>query len=606
MAGARSMLRLVTCGSVDDGKSTLIGRLLHDSGQAPDDQLAAIVGADGEPDYARLFDGLSAEREQGITIDVAYRTFETAARRIVLADCPGHEQYTRNMVTAASTADVAVVLIDATRGLLPQSRRHSRLLALLGVRSIILAVSKMDLVDGSEERFRGIETSYRAFAADIGLTDITTIPVSGLRGHNVAARGPGMPWYDGPTLLEHLERVELAVTGTGPFRMPVQWVNRPNPEFRGFAGRIAAGALRPGDAVRVLPSGVATRIERIVTLDGDLDSAGPGRSVTVTLSNAVDVARGDVLAAADDPPPVADQFELDVVWMADAPLLPGRSYLVKLGAATVTGQVTDIRHRVNVETGERLAARTLRLNDIGLCSLSLDAPIAFEPYAVSRTLGGLILIDRMTNQTVGAGMIRFALRRSVNVRWQAVDVTKADRAALKGQKPLVLWFTGLSGAGKSTIANLVERRLLADGRHSCLLDGDNIRHGLNRDLGFSDADRVENIRRVAEVARLMVDAGLIVLVAFISPFEAERRLARDMLAPDEFLEIFIDAPLEVVERRDVKGLYRKARAGQLRHFTGIDSPYERPANPDLHIDANRTSPEEACERVLELVARRLA
>ena len=602
---ARDLVRLITCGSVDDGKSTLIGRLLHEAGAVPDDQLAAIRTTSGEPDFSRLFDGLDAEREQGITIDVAYRHFETAGRRFILADTPGHPQYTRNMVTAASTADVAVVLVDARKGLLPQTRRHSYLVGLMGVRRVLLAVNKMDLVDWSRELFDEIAADYRALAAELGLTEVVAVPVSGLGGDNVVDRSVNLPWYDGPTLLEWLETTNLAEVDMGPFRMPVQWVNRPDADFRGYAGRIAAGTVRPGDPVRVLPSGRTTIIDRIVTMDGDLSEAGPGRSITLTLADHLDVSRGDVLAAADAPPPVADQFEIDLVWMADAPLLPGRAYVVKLGAATVTGQVTDIRHRVNVETLEPLAARTLELNDIGVCHLHLDAPLTFEPYAVNRDLGGLILIDRQTNETVGAGLIRFALRRSANVQWQALDVGRAERAGLKRQKPLVLWFTGLSGAGKSTIANLVDKRLFADGRHTFLLDGDNVRHGLNQDLGFTDADRVENIRRITEVARLMADAGLIVLVSAISPFAAERRMARERMAPGEFVEIFVDAPLPVVEARDVKGLYRKARAGQLRNFTGIDSPYERPERPDIHIDAAALTPEQACERIIEAISGRL-
>ncbi|MCS6627112.1 adenylyl-sulfate kinase [Roseibacterium beibuensis] len=602
---ARDLIRLITCGSVDDGKSTLIGRLLHDAGAVPEDQLAAISTSSGEPDFSRLFDGLDAEREQGITIDVAYRHFETAGRRFILADTPGHPQYTRNMVTAASTADVAVVLIDARNGLLSQTRRHSYLVGLMGVRRVLLAVNKMDLVGWSRELFEEIAADYRALAADLGLTEITAVPVSGLGGDNVVSRSANLPWYDGPTLLEWLETTNLADAEPGPLRMPVQWVNRPDADFRGYAGRIAAGTVRPGDAVRVLPSGRTSTIDRIVTMDGDLAEAASGQSVTLTLADHLDVSRGDVLAAADVPPPVADQFEIDLVWMADAPLLPGRAYVVKLGAATVTGQVTDIRHRVNVETLEPLAARTLELNDIGVCHLHLDAPLTFEPYAVSRDLGGLILIDRQTNETVGAGLIRFALRRSANVQWQALDVGRTERAGLKRQKPLVLWFTGLSGAGKSTIANLVDKRLFADGRHTFLLDGDNVRHGLNQDLGFTDADRVENIRRITEVARLMADAGLIVLVSAISPFAAERRMARERMAPGEFVEIFVDTPLAVVEARDVKGLYRKARAGQLRNFTGIDSPYERPEQPDIHIDAAALTPEQACERIIEAIRDRL-
>ncbi len=602
---ARDLVRLITCGSVDDGKSTLIGRLLHDAGAVPEDQLAAIRTPSGEVDFSRLFDGLDAEREQGITIDVAYRHFETAGRRFMLADTPGHPQYTRNMVTAASTADVAVVLVDARKGLLPQTRRHSYLVGLMGVRRVLLAVNKMDLVGWSRELFNEIAADYRALAADLGLTEVTAIPVSGLGGDNVVGRSANLPWYEGPTLLEWLEAIDLAATDAVPFRMPVQWVNRPDADFRGYAGRIAAGIVRPGDAIKVLPSGRTTTIDRIVTMNGDLAEAASGQSVTLTLADHLDVSRGDVLAAADAPPPVADQFEIDLVWMADAPLLPGRTYVVKLGAAAVTGQVTDIRHRVNVETGEHLAARTLELNDIAVCHLHLDAPLTFEPYADSRDLGGLILIDRQTNETAGAGLIRFALRRSANVQWQTLDVGRAERAALKRQKPLVLWFTGLSGAGKSTIANLVDKRLFADGRHTFLLDGDNVRHGLNQDLGFTDADRVENIRRITEVARLMADAGLIVLVSAISPFAAERRMARERMTPGEFVEIFVDAPLEVVEGRDVKGLYRKARAGQLRNFTGIDSPYERPETPDIRIDAAAMTPEQACEQIIATIRDRL-
>ena len=602
---ARDLVRLITCGSVDDGKSTLIGRLLHDAGAVPEDQLAALRTPSGEVDVSRLFDGLDAEREQGITIDVAYRHFETAGRRFILADTPGHPQYTRNMVTAASTADVAVVLVDARKGVLPQTRRHSYLVGMMGVRRVLLAVNKMDLVDWSRELFEEIVADYRALAAELGLTEVTAVPVSGLGGDNVVNRSASLPWYDGPTLLEWLETTDLAEAAPGPFRMPVQWVNRPDADFRGYAGRIAAGTVRPGDAVRVLPSGRTTTIDRIVAMGGDLTGATTGQSVTLTLADHLDVSRGDVLAAADAPPEVADQFEIQLVWMADAPLLPGRAYVVKLGAATVTGQVTDIRHRVNVETLEPLAARTLELNDIGVCHLHLDAPLTFEPYAVSRDLGGLILIDRQTNETVGAGLIRYALRRSANVQWQTLDVGRAERAALKHQKPLVLWFTGLSGAGKSTIANLVDRRLFADGRHTFLLDGDNVRHGLNQDLGFTDADRVENIRRITEVARLMADAGLIVLVSAISPFAAERRMARERMAPGEFVEIFVDAPLDVVEARDVKGLYRKARAGELTNFTGIDSPYERPENPDIRIDAAALTPEQACERIIEAIRDRL-
>ena len=599
--GPREIVRLITCGSVDDGKSTLIGRLLHDAGAIPSDQLAVLPRVDGAPDLSFLVDGLSAEREQGITIDVAYRFFDVGDRRFVLADTPGHEQYTRNMVTAASTADLAIVLIDARKGVLTQTRRHSRLLSLLGVRRVVLAVNKMDLVEGSQDRFQAIVDDYRAFAGPIGLTDVTAIPTCARTGENVSTTGALTPWYSGPGLMTHLETVRLAEAAPGPLRMTVQGASRPNADFRGFAGRIMAGVARPGDAVRVLPSGVSAVIDRIVALDGDLDAARTGQSVTLTLVPDVDVSRGDLIAASDAPPEVADQFEAHLVWMSDRPLLPGRSYWLKLGARTVPARVSDLRHKVNVDTGELLAAPTLVLNDIGLCTLALDAPVAFEPYAVNRDLGGFILIDRMTNETAGAGMIRFALRRSANVRPQALTVSRADRAALKRQSPLVLWFTGLSGAGKSTIANLVEQRLFAEGLHSVLLDGDNVRHGLNRDLGFTDADRVENVRRVAEVARLMTDAGLIVLVSFISPFREERRMARERMEPGEFAEIFVDVPLAVAEARDVKGLYAKARAGQLSHFTGIDSPYEAPEAPELHINAAAGSPDEAADRIIALV-----
>ncbi len=599
--GPKDIVRLITCGSVDDGKSTLIGRLLYDAGAIPSDQIAALPDLEGAPDLSFLVDGLSAEREQGITIDVAYRFFDIGDRRFVLADTPGHEQYTRNMVTAASTADLAIVLVDARKGVLTQTRRHSRLLALLGVRRVVLAVNKMDLVEGSKDRFNAIVDDYRAFAGQIGVTDMTAIPTCARTGGNVSTADVLTPWYTGPGLMAHLRTVGLAEAAPGPLRLMVQGVSRPNPDFRGFAGRIFAGTARPGDAVRVLPSGVTAVIDRVVAMDGDLDEAVAGQSVTLTLTPDVDVSRGDLIAAAEAPPEVADQFEAHLVWMSERPLLPGRSYWLKLGATTVPARISDLRHKVNVDTGELLAAPTLGLNDIGLCTLALDAPVAFEPYAVSRDLGGFILIDRMTNETAGAGMIRFALRRSANVRPQALSVSRADRAALKQQSPLVLWFTGLSGAGKSTIANRVEQRLNAEGLHTVLLDGDNVRHGLNRDLGFTDADRVENVRRVAEVARLMTDAGLIVLVSFISPFREERRMARERMEPGEFIEIFVDVPLEVAEARDVKGLYAKARAGQLSHFTGIDSPYEVPQTPELRIDAAACSADEAADRIIALV-----
>jgi bifunctional enzyme CysN/CysC len=602
---ASSLLRFLTCGSVDDGKSTLIGRLLYDTRAVLDDQMTALeadsarVGTQGANlDFALLVEGLAAEREQGITIDVAYRFFATERRKFIVADTPGHEQYTRNMVTGASTADAAVILVDARKGVLVQTRRHSFLCALLGIRTVVLAVNKMDLIGWDEARFEAITAEYATFADSIGLTSVTPIALSGLTGEGVALPSP----LGGPTLLDWLETVEAETSDAGgAFRMPVQWVSRPNPEFRGYAGLIAAGTVRPGDRVRVLPSGRESRIDRIVALPHDLSEAGAGQSVTLTLTDEVDVSRGDVIASADDPPPVADQFEATVVWMDEETLSPGRSYLLKIGARTTTAQVTAIKHRINVNTLEKLAATRLELNDIAVCNLSLDRPIAFEPYGVSRDLGGFILIDRITNRTVGAGMIRFALRRADNIHWQAIDVDRHARAALKGQKGQVIWLTGLSGAGKSTIANLVDRRLHALGRHTCLLDGDNVRHGLNRDLGFTEEDRVENIRRVAEVARLMADAGLIVITAFISPFRAERRMARERMPEGEFTEVFVDAPLAVAEARDVKGLYAKARAGQLANFTGIDSPYEIPEQAEIVIDTTRVSAVEAAELIVARV-----
>ena len=592
------LVRLVTCGSVDDGKSTLIGRLLHDAGAVPSDQLLALGD---DPDLSQLVDGLSAEREQGITIDVAYRYFDLDDRRYILADAPGHEQYTRNMVTAASSADLAVVLLDARNGILTQTRRHSRLLALMGVRKLVLAVNKMDLVNWSQDRFDEIRTAYREFAETLGLKDVTAIPISARDGDNVAVRGAAAAWYTGPTLMDHLRAVRLDTSLPGPLRMAVQGTIRPHADFRGVCGWIVEGEVRPGQPVRVLPSGVAATVDRIVTLDGDLESAAPHQAVTLTLTPDIDVSRGDLIVAEDGQPGIADQFEAHLVWMSNRPLLPGRSYWLKLGTTTQPAQVSDIRHRIMVDTGEHQPVRTLELNDIGLCVITVNAPIAFEPYDRNRHLGGFILIDRMTEETVGAGMIRHALHGSANVRPQTLNVSREQRAAIKSQKPLVLWFTGLSGAGKSTIANRVEQGLLDRGLHTVLLDGDNLRHAFNRDLGFTDADRVENIRRVTEVARLMTDAGLIVLVSFISPFRAERQIARERMAPGEFVEIFIDVPLAVAEQRDVKGLYAKARAGQLPHFTGIDSPYEAPQAPDLHIDTATCSPDAAASRILALV-----
>jgi len=603
---AKTLLRFITCGSVDDGKSSLIGRLLYESKMIFEDQFAALredskkVGTrGGEIDFALLVDGLAAEREQGITIDVAYRFFTTEQRKFIVADTPGHEQYTRNMVTGASTADLAVILIDARKGVLTQTRRHSYLTALLGVRHIVLAVNKMDLAGYSQDVFERIERDYRDFARQIKLDAITCIPVSAVAGDNVTSRSARMPWYSGPHLLAHLESVAVPDAAEGvAFRMPVQWVNRPNAEFRGFAGLIAGGVVRPGDAVRVLPSGRTSTVARVFTGEGEGPQAVAGQSVTLTLADEIDVSRGDVLAAADDPPAVGNQFEATIIWMHDEPLLQGRAYLLKVGTKTVTATVAPIKYRVNVNTLEHLAAKKLDLNDIGVVGLELSSAIAFAPYKESRVLGGFILIDRMTNNTVGAGLLHFALRRSENVHWQALDVNKQARAELSHQRPCILWFTGLSGAGKSTIANLVEKQLHADGRHTYLLDGDNVRHGLNKDLGFTDEDRVENIRRVAEVSRLMVDAGLIVIVSFISPFRSERRMARGLVEPGEFIEVFVDTPLRLAEARDAKGLYKKARRGELKNFTGIDSPYEVPEDPEIRLDTTLLSPEAAASQVI--------
>ncbi|MGO9803764.1 MAG: sulfate adenylyltransferase subunit CysN [Steroidobacteraceae bacterium] len=603
---AKSLLRFITCGSVDDGKSTLIGRLLYEAKLVYDDQLAALAqdsrrfGTRGaELDFALLVDGLSAEREQGITIDVAYRYFATARRKFIVADTPGHEQYTRNMVTGASTAELAVILIDARKGVLTQTRRHSYLVRLLGITRVVLAVNKMDLVGYARATFEALVEEYRALGARIGLTDVTPIPLSAVDGDNVTQRSTRMPWYEGPTLLAHLESVAVdAAPVTAPFRLPVQWVNRRNADFRGFCGQIVSGSVRPGERVRVLPSGRETVVARIVTADGDRDLAVAGQSVTLTLGAEIDVARGDVIAAAAAAPQVADQFEATIVWLHDEPMLQGRSYLMKCAARTVGATIMPLKHRINVNTLEHTAAERLELNDIGVCELELDQPIAFEPYARSRELGGFILIDRLSNATVGAGLIHFALRRSQNVHWQALDVDKELRARQKGQRACVLWLTGLSGAGKSTIANLIEKQLTSAGRHTYLLDGDNVRHGLTKDLGFAAQDRVENIRRVAEVSRLMVDAGLIVLVSFISPFRAERRMARALFEPGEFIEVFVDTPLAVAEERDAKGLYRKARRGELKNFTGIDSPYEAPEHPEIRIDTTAFSAAQAAELVV--------
>jgi bifunctional enzyme CysN/CysC len=604
----KTMLRFITCGSVDDGKSTLIGRLLYDSKMIFEDQLAALeadskrVGTQGQAiDFALLVDGLAAEREQGITIDVAYRFFNTEKRKFIVADCPGHEQYTRNMITGASTADLAVILVDARKGVLVQTRRHSYLCHLIGISNIVLAVNKMDLVGYDQATFDAIVRDYAGFARSIGIEAFTALPISGFAGDNITSRSANTPWYSGPTLIEHLETVEVNVglDRDRPFRLPVQWVNRPNLDFRGFSGLIATGSVRPGDVIRVLPSGKTSTVARIVTFDGDLDQAVAGQSVTLCLSDEIDCSRGQVIAPADAPPQVADQFEATLVWLNDEALIPGRAYWLKLATQTVSASVQPPKYVVNVNTIEHMAAKTLDLNAIGVVELTTDRPIVFEAYADNRTLGGFILIDKISNATVAAGMLHFSLRRAQNVHWQALDVTRQARAALKGQTAHVLWFTGLSGSGKSTIANLVEKKLHAMGKHTFLLDGDNVRHGLNKDLGFTETDRIENIRRVGEVARLMTDAGLIVITAFISPFRAERDMVRAMIEPGEFVEVFIDTPLEEAERRDVKGLYKKARAGALKNFTGIDSPYEAPEKPEIRIDTARETAEDAAERIVD-------
>ncbi len=607
------LLRFITCGSVDDGKSTLIGRLLYESDLLLDDQLQALaadskrMGTQGdELDFALLLDGLMAEREQGITIDVAYRYFQTNRRKFIVADTPGHEQYTRNMVTGASTADCAVLLMDARKGLLTQTRRHTYLTWLLGIRHVALAVNKLDLVGYSEARFRELEGEYLAFAAQLGLDDVTCVPLSALRGDAVVKPSPQMPWYSGPTLLQYLETVELDEDRLqrAPLRLPVQWVSRPDPDFRGFAGMLVSGTVRPGDEIVVEPSGGRSTVERIVTYDGDLNCAVAGQSVALTLADEIDVSRGEVIAAASAPPRVGDQFEATVVWMAEDPMLRGRSYVMQIGTSTAVATVAPLKYKLNIESLEHLAAEHLELNEIGVCEIEVDRPIAFDPYTKNRDMGGFVLIDRVTNQTVGAGLLNFELRRSQNLHWQTISVDKLAHARLKAQQPCVLWLTGLSGAGKSTIADLVERKLHALGRHTFLLDGDNIRHGLNKDLGFTDADRVENIRRVAEVASLMVEAGLIVIAAFISPFESERRMARALFDPGEFIEVFVDAPLAVAEARDPKRLYERARRGQLRNFTGVDSPYEPPESPELHIETAHITPEQGADLVIEELRRR--
>jgi bifunctional enzyme CysN/CysC len=603
----KTMLRFITCGSVDDGKSTLIGRLLYDSKMIFEDQLATLeadskrVGTQGgEIDFALLVDGLAAEREQGITIDVAYRFFATEKRKFIVADTPGHEQYTRNMVTGASTADLAVILIDARKGVLTQTRRHSYLVNLIGIRHVVLAVNKMDLIGYDKATFDNIVAEYGEFARSIGIEEFTAIPISGFKGDNITGPSEFTPWYSGPALLPFLESVEVDVTADQeqPFRLPVQWVNRPNLDFRGFAGMIASGIVRPGDQVRVLPSGKTSTVSRIVSLEGDSDLAVAGESVTITLADEIDCSRGQVILAAQAPLEVADQFESTLVWMDETEMVPGRAYWLKIGTQTVSATIHQPKYEVNINTQEHLATKTLDLNAIGVANITTDREIPFAAYADNRDLGGFILIDKITNHTVAAGMIHFALRRAQNIHWQATDIGRDHHASMKHQKPAVLWLTGLSGSGKSTIANIVEKKLARMNRHTFLLDGDNVRHGLNKDLGFTEADRIENIRRVGEVAKLMTDAGLIVITAFISPFRSERDMVRGMMQPGEFVEVFVDTPLEVAEARDVKGLYAKARSGQLKNFTGIDSPYEAPENAEMRIDTTQMTPEEAADLII--------
>lgn len=609
----KSLLRFITCGSVDDGKSTLIGRLLFETKVLFEDQLQQMEAdskkfgtQSGNIDFALLVDGLAAEREQGITIDVAYRYFNTDKRKFIVADTPGHEQYTRNMITGASTADAAILLVDARNGLQTQTRRHAYLTSITGIKNVVLAVNKMDLVNYSEQAFNDIVEEFEAFAANIDVEQVTAIPMSALHGDNIVNPSHQMPWFHGTTLLSYLEtvKVDYERARNTPFRMPVQWVNRPNLDFRGFAGTVVSGVVKKGDAIRVQPSGKTSTVERIVTYDGDLDTASSGQAVTLTLADQIDISRGDIISTTDTPASTSNQFETTIIWMSDESLLPGRPYLLKCGTAMATATITDIKHEVNVNTLEHTASKKLELNNIGVCNINLDRQIAFDSYADNRDTGSFILIDRLNNNTVGAGTLNFALRRSQNIHMQAVDVDKRLRSELKRQKSCVLWFTGLSGSGKSTIANIVEKKLAAQGRHTYLLDGDNVRHGLNKDLGFTDEDRVENIRRIGEVARLMVDSGLIVLTAFISPFRAERQMARGLMDNDEFLEVFVETPLRVAEERDPKGLYKKARRGELKNFTGIDSPYEEPEAPEILIDTSANSAEQCAERVITALRER--
>jgi bifunctional enzyme CysN/CysC len=606
----KSLLRFITCGSVDDGKSTLIGRMLYESQMLFDDQLSALkndskkIGTQGnEIDFALLVDGLAAEREQGITIDVAYRFFSTDKRKYIVADTPGHEEYTRNMATGASTADVAIILIDAKQGVLTQTRRHSFIVSMVGVKKVLLAVNKLDLVDYSEQVYRQIISDYSDFAESaLDIDSITAIPISALLGDNVVERSEKTPWYTGETIMEYLENIEVRnQRKQAPFRMPVQWVNRPNSNFRGFSGLIASGETKIGDKVRLHPGGKESSIASIVTWDGELQQASVGQSVTITLNDEIDVSRGDTIAVSTDPCAESDQFQSRILWMNDNSMIPGRQYIFKSNTQTTTLTLGKLKHRIDVNTLNHLPAKTLELNEIGVCNISLDKRIAFDPYDDNRTMGGFIVIDRLSNNTVGMGLIDFALRRSENIHWQKMDVSKESRAEQKSQSAKIIWFTGLSGSGKSSIANILEKKLQALGKHTITLDGDNMRHGLNRDLGFTAADRVENIRRVGEVAKLMVNSGLICITSFISPFESERKMARSLVSENEFIEVFIDAPLSVCEERDVKGLYAKARSGEIPNFTGISSPYESPENPEIRIDTTKQSPEEAANQIIEFI-----
>jgi bifunctional enzyme CysN/CysC len=605
-SGQRGVLRFLTCGSVDDGKSTLIGRLLYDSKLLFEDQINVLQrdsrkhGTTGdEIDFALLLDGLEAEREQGITIDVAYRFFATEKRKFVVADTPGHEQYTRNMATGASTADAAVVMVDARKGVLVQTLRHTYIARMMGIRHIVLAVNKMDLIGHNRARFHEIIADYMTSAEPLGFETITPIPMSARYGDNVTRRSGDMAWYTGMTLVEHLEELDISSdVESGPFRMPVQWVNRPDLNFRGYSGTIVSGCVRPDDPVIVSQSGLSAKVLRIVTADGDLDQAYAGDAVTLVLDREIDISRGDVLASTEARPEVSDQFAAEVLWLAEDDLLPGRSYLLKIGTATTPATISALKHRIDINTYEKKPSRKLEMNGIGMCNVSTARPIAFDAYHAIRDMGAFILIDRFTNQTVGAGMINFGLRRASNIHHHAMDVSKADRAQLKGQKPAILWFTGLSGAGKSTVANIVERKLSQAGLHTYSLDGDNVRHGLNRDLGFTDEDRVENIRRIGEVGKLFVDAGLLVTCSFISPFRSERQMVRELVEEGEFIEVFVDTPIEVCMQRDPKGLYKKAQAGEIKNFTGFDSPYEAPESPEIRVDTTTVSAEEAADQVI--------